>query len=322
MAVAMGASDIKPLLQQVAKPGHTLTVACINSPVSVTISGDRGQLDDLAILLEQRQIFHRRLRVDVAYHSPIMGTASAAYKRDMGVLEPGTISLATGASTDAVMISSVTGKVVDPMTLRQAEYWAQNMMQPVLFSDALSCIWAPGGFTSGKGQAAGTSAGSAVNLLVEIGPHSALQSPIGEIIRSLPAAASAQYYSSMKRHAPAHRHFLSTLGHLACHGVKIDFGLANTITVTPGSSEHKRARRVVQTLPEYPFDHSCTYLPTGRLGKSLRFRKHAKLDLLGKPVADWNPLQPRWRNFLKLSELPWVTDHKVCNYKALSKSPH
>lgn len=321
MAVAMASSDIEPLLKTVATPHHSLTLACINSPASVTVSGNRTQLEELAILLEQRKIFHRRLRVDVAYHSPIMGTASMAYKRDVGVIEPGKVTIEIGATTDAIMISSVTGKVVDATTLRQADYWAQNMMQPVLFSDAVSSIWSPGDVTPGKGPAAGFPTSSAVDLLVEIGPHSALESPIREILKSHSATATAWYYSSMKRHTPAHRHFLATLGYLSCHGVKIDFELATGIGVAPNSSEQRRSRRVVENLPEYPFDHSCTYLPTGRLGKSFRFRKNAKLDLLGKPVLDWNPLQPRWRNFLKLSELPWVKDHKVCNYEALSRSP-
>lgn len=321
MAVAMSASDIEPLLEKVATPGHSLTVACINSPASVTISGDGSQLEELAILLEQRQVFHRRLRVDVAYHSPIMGSASMAYKRDVGVLEPGTINTENGEAIGAIMISSVTGKVVDAETLRRAEYWAQNMMQPVLFSDAMSCIWSPGNATSAKGPATSIPASSGGDLLVEIGPHSALESPIREILKSHSAAASAQYYSSMKRHAPAHRHFLASLGYLSCHGVKIDFELLDTLGGEPHSSEHSRARKVIDNLPEYPFDHSCTYLPTGRLGKSFRFRRHAKLDLLGKPVADWNPLQPRWRNFLKLSELPWVKDHKVGNDDALRKIP-
>ncbi|KAK7937187.1 uncharacterized protein PG986_014055 [Apiospora aurea] len=309
MAVAMAASDIAPLLEMVATPQTSLTLACINSPASVTISGDKDLLEELAILLEQRQIFHRRLRVDVAYHSPIMGTVSTGYKRDMGVIQPGTINSETELDTKPTMISSVTGQVVDAMTLRQTEYWVQNMMQPVLFSDAMSCIWSAGAVTARKEPHASTRASnSPVDILVEIGPHSALESPVREIVKSYSAAASVKYYSSMKRRVPAYRHLLATIGYLSCHGVTVNFKSVSTIG---SSNDHRRSGRVIETLPEYPFDHSCTYLPTGRLGRSLRFRKHGKLDLLGKPVVDWNPLQPRWRNFLKLSELPWVKDHKI-----------
>jgi acyl transferase domain-containing protein len=309
MAVAMAASDVRPLLKQVSTAQSSLTVACINSPVSVTISGHTGQLDELAILLEQRQVFHRRLRVDVAYHSPIMCSASMAYKQDVGVLENGTVNTSNEVGTQTIMISTVTGKAVDASTLCQAEYWAQNMTQPVLFSDALSCIWSPEDIATRKAPFTSIPTGHAVDLLVEIGPHSSLESPIREIIDAHSAKETVQYYSAMKRHVPAHKHFLATLGRLSCHGVKINFGPVNTIG---DGNPHRRQTRLIENLPEYPFDHSCTYLPSGRLGKSFRFREHAKLDLLGKPVVDWNPLQPRWRNFLKISELPWVKDHKVC----------
>lgn len=318
MAVAMAASDIRPLLKKVSLPQHSLTVACINSPVSVTISGNTSQLDELAILLEERQIFHRRLRVDVAYHSPIMGSASMAYKRDVGVIEKGAVVMSTEFNTQPIMISSVTGEAVDATTLRQTEYWAQNMMQPVLFSDAMSYIWSPEDIATGKAPSTSTPNSPAVDLLVEIGPHSALESPIREIIKAHSSTESVQYYSAMKRHVPAHKHFLATLGHLSCHGVKVNFEPTNNMG---SSTDHTRSAKLVENLPEYPFDHSCTYLPAGRLGKSFRFREHAKLDLLGKPVVDWNPLQPRWRNFLKVSELPWVKDHKVCFYLPHSKSP-
>ena len=312
MAVAMSASDIEPLLEKVANPQHSLTIACINSPENVTISGDRGQLEELAIILEDRQIFHRRLRVNLAYHSAMMGTASEAYKQDVGVLEPGT----TSTATDALMISSVTGKVVDALQLRKVEYWVQNMLRPVLFSDAVSSIWHSREVASGTDPATNIPTTSPVDLLVEVGPHPALQSPIRDILKSLSTTSVPSYCSSMKRHTPVHRHLLTTLGYLSCHGVKINFGLVNSIDVSPHLREHGRSRRVIKNLPEYPFDHSCVYMPSGRLGRSFRFRKHAKLDLLGKPVVDWNPLQPRWRNFLKQSELPWVKDHKVCNDKA------
>ncbi|XXG96268.1 hypothetical protein Hte_002549 [Hypoxylon texense] len=302
----MSASDIQPLLENVAKARHSLTIACINSPANVTISGDRDQLEELAAILEQRQIFHRRLRVGLAYHSPMMGTASVAYKQDAGVLEPGTPDMATGA----IMVSSVTGKVVDALQLQKVEYWVQNMLQPVLFSEAVSSIWHSGESPSGSNQATSIPATNPVDILVEVGPHPALQSPIREIFKSPSTAGVPSYYYSMRRHTPVHRHLLTTFGYLSCHGVKLNFGLLNSLDAF-NVREHRRSRRVIKNLPEYPFDHSCTYLPTGRLGKSFRFRKHAKLDLLGKPVVDWNPLQPRWRNFVKQSELPWINDHKI-----------
>ncbi|KAI1804894.1 hypothetical protein F4811DRAFT_570659 [Daldinia bambusicola] len=311
MAVAMSLLNIMPILKQISKPDHYLTIACINSPGNVTVSGNEDQLTELATILEQRNIFHRRLHVNVAYHSPSMGTASAAYKQNVGVLKPGHIGGASELAADVVMISSVTGEVVDASSLCDIEYWVQNMLQPVLFSDAITFICSPGCSYGSKESDVDTQVGSAVDLLVEVGPHSALQAPIREILKTISTTSGPTYYSSIKRHMSARKHFLGTLGSLSCHGVKMDFELLNSIHASPNSEKHRCARRVITDLPEYPFDHSCIYWSSGRLGKSFRFRRHKRLDLLGKPVLDWNPLQPRWRNFLKVSEIPWVKDHKI-----------
>ncbi|KAK6958415.1 hypothetical protein Daesc_001215 [Daldinia eschscholtzii] len=211
------------------------------APRNVTISGNKDQLTELATQLAQRNVFYRWLHVNVAYHSPSMGTASAAYERNVGVLEAGHIDRESESATDAIMFSSVTGKVVDASSLRDVEYWVQNMLQPVLFSDAITRIFSSGYSYEGKEPDANIQVNPAVDLLVEVGPHSALQAPIREILKTISAAG--------------------------------------------GDLEE--------------------------LGKSFRFRQHKRLDLLGKPVLDWNPLQPRWRNFLKISELPWARDHKI-----------
>ena len=36
-----------------------------------------------------------------------------------------------------------------------------------------------------------------------------------------------------------------------------------------------------------------------------------RLDIVGKEVEDFNPLEPRWVNTIRLAELPWVADHKI-----------
>ena len=36
-----------------------------------------------------------------------------------------------------------------------------------------------------------------------------------------------------------------------------------------------------------------------------------RLDLVGKPVEDFNPHEAQWKNILRLSELPWIAEHKI-----------
>ena len=52
-----------------------MSVACVNSPTSVTLSGDVAALEELRAVLDERSVFARRLKVDVAYHSAHMNPA-------------------------------------------------------------------------------------------------------------------------------------------------------------------------------------------------------------------------------------------------------
>ena len=64
-AVGMGREKVLPYIVA------GVVIACENSPTSVTISGDKKQLNNVvnSILDEQPDIFVRRLNVEIAYHS-------------------------------------------------------------------------------------------------------------------------------------------------------------------------------------------------------------------------------------------------------------
>jgi hypothetical protein len=113
---------------------------------------------------------------------------------------------------------------------------------------------------------------------------------------------------------------MAVIGQLSCHGFAVNLARANELEKDHES--HTRPKYVLPNLPEYPFENSHKYWSNGRLGREYRFRRHAKLDLLGKPVIDWNPLEARWTNFFKLSELPWAADHKVCARVAVIYPPY
>ncbi|CAO2654476.1 Nn.00g112090.m01.CDS01 [Neocucurbitaria sp. VM-36] len=286
MAVGMSERDFRAIMDDMDLESKDLTVACINSPRSLTISGPSHQLKALAAILGLRNIFHRRLKVDVAYHSPGLKPASIDYKKSVGHLEAG-----SAVESSTCMISSVTGSEIDFTTLCHVDYWVENMLQPVRFSDAITRLISPG---------------QSITFLLEIGPHCTLQGPIRDILQNQAMANPVAYHSALTRFELADKSFMTTLGYLWSHGLSVDLELANSIGRTSTSRP-----TVLADLPSYSFDRSCNYWPKGRLGKESRNRRHARLDLLGKPVLDWNPLQPRWSNVLKLSELPWAEDHKI-----------
>lgn len=73
----------------IAGLGVQVTVACVNSPSSITLSGDTISLEALRLVLDERGVFARRLKVDVAYHSSFMHPCSAEYAASIADLECG-----------------------------------------------------------------------------------------------------------------------------------------------------------------------------------------------------------------------------------------
>lgn len=117
MAVGMSSTEITHLISSSADSFRDINVACINSPKNVTMSGDREQLKALATLLRERGVFHRQLRVDVAYHSSQMNRIAAAYALSVNSLTPG-----ISQTEPTIMISSVTGELAHPAALREVSY--------------------------------------------------------------------------------------------------------------------------------------------------------------------------------------------------------
>lgn len=61
-----------------------MSIACVNSPQSTTLSGDRKAVEHLQKLLEKDSVFNRLLRVDTAYHSHHMSVIAPRYEKELG----------------------------------------------------------------------------------------------------------------------------------------------------------------------------------------------------------------------------------------------
>jgi acyl transferase domain-containing protein len=120
ISVALSETDILPYFEEVKYlfPDPRLTVACINSPSNITVSGNNDQIDALRLLLDDAGIFARKLQVNVAYHSPHMESIVEAYRYHLQDLQAGDL---LGGTTS--MISSVTGRLVDIRDLSDGQYW-------------------------------------------------------------------------------------------------------------------------------------------------------------------------------------------------------
>ncbi|KAK0667279.1 lovastatin diketide synthase LovF [Cercophora samala] len=290
-----------------------LTIACINSPSSVTISGDEDLVRQLQELLNQRNIFARILRVPVAYHSPHMSAIASCYKDLIGTIEPG-----AKPPSYVSMISSVAGDWIDTRELTKAEYWVNNMVSPVQFLHAIKHICGSSSDRKAKRTKLDLSHRKFpwVSHLVELGPHSALQQPIAQILEN--ARSSIQYMSAITRGKAATKSLLEVVGTLHCLGLdSINLAKVNRLEhrdqppLKLKTLSNEPIMVTLPPLPQYPFNHSQIHWSESSLSKNLRLAPQPYNPFLGSPAADWNPLDARWRNRLALATMPWLADHRI-----------
>lgn len=266
-------------------------VACSNSPESVTISGDEAGIDEIDGILKENNLFSRKLRVENAYHSYHMTRIADEYLDKIVDCKT-----TTQAKFNTRMVSSVTGKALDLHRL-DPSYWIYNLVSPVQFSDALTQL------AKGEDRRRRRGGEATVDFLLEIGPHSALQGPIKQILTS-GGFKNVHYDSLLKRGKDAAQTALEAAGNLFIHGLDIDVNAVNQANLESIGTP-------LVDLPTYPWNHSKSYWSESRISKAHRFRTHNRVDLLGAPVPDVVASDPAWRHFLRTSEAPWIRDHKI-----------
>jgi phthiocerol/phenolphthiocerol synthesis type-I polyketide synthase C len=134
-------------------------IAGINSPGSVTISGNLDDLERIGAHLEYRGVCFRPLDLDYAFHSRQMDPIETRLAQSLGELVP-------VSSNGPIFVSTVTGDVLDGTALG-ADYWWRNVRHPVRFADAMAKLVDLG-----------------CRVFIEIGPHAILQRYIGECLKS------------------------------------------------------------------------------------------------------------------------------------------
>ena len=282
MAVGLSAIHAQEYIRRV--PPGTVVVACENSPVSVTLSGDKEQILYIAQDMDEDDVSHRLLVVPAAYHSHHMRLIAQSYQQSLDEVRP--LSHVRGPR----MFSSVTGEEVFAPQVG-AEYWAKNLTSPVLFSQAFSTMYQ---LVKPK-------------LVLEVSPAVTLARPIQEIVTSLAlgkATMELPYIPLLKRNEHASVTALTALGDLWARGCPADFSWV-------WLSKEGLLPQLLVDLPPYPFNHSKTYWFESHLGAALRQRKHGREDLIGAPLVESTPQNSCWRGFLRLDENPWLNDHKV-----------
>lgn len=219
---AVFASEDEVAATLAAAPGQ-LSIAAVNGPADVVVSGPAAELDGFIQALATRGVKARRLVVSHAFHSCLMDPMLDAFT---GVV--GGVAL---AAPRIPLISNVTGEVASAEVIARAEYWRRHVRAPVRFSAGMQALHALG-----------------CEAFVEIGPGATL---IGLGQRCIPGDAEL-WTASLRKGQCERTQLLTAVGALFTRGVPLGWAALDA----------GRSRRSV-SLPTYPFERQRCWLEAG-----------------------------------------------------------
>ncbi|KAH9864535.1 hypothetical protein J1614_010470 [Plenodomus biglobosus] len=289
MAIGANQSVITPIIDRIPSSLGQARIACINSPSSITVSGDAQAVTCLESLIEEHNpgTFTRKLQVDTAYHSHHMNHIAKEYSKSL-------LHIEASKNSTTRFHSSLLGRLAQGDEL-DASYWVQNLVCPVRFNEAVQSMCQPVGDCK-----------TGVNFLIELGPHGALQGPVKQILKHIGNSASGIAYSSvLSRNKDAVITALDLAGKLFIKGTSVNVGAINS------PKPLDRPPQVLTDLPRYSWNHTSTFHHESRFTKVHKFHDAVRNNLIGVLAPYTNDFEPEWRNILRLDDLPWLRHHEI-----------
>ncbi|MER7722313.1 SDR family NAD(P)-dependent oxidoreductase, partial [Streptomyces flaveolus] len=262
--------------KRLADWGGRLSVAAVNGPAVVVVSGDADALDELLAACEADGVRARRIAVDYASHSAHVEQIEDVLLRDLAGIVPQVSSVP--------FFSTVTGGVLDTSSL-DAGYWYRNLRQTVRFADTLRALLDDG-----------------FRLFIESSAHPVLTMGVeqtAETHTNTPVTA----VGSLRRGEGGLERFLTSAAEAFVAGAAVDWARVFTGT---------GARRI--DLPTYAFQHQHFWLkpPTSRVGDVAAVGLgSADHPLLGAVVSLADAYGLVLTGRLSLAAHPWLADHLV-----------
>ncbi|QMU80316.1 SDR family NAD(P)-dependent oxidoreductase [Streptacidiphilus sp. PB12-B1b] len=196
-SVPLPAAEVE---QRIARTEGRLSIAVVNGPSSVVVSGEPDALADLVADYQQQDVRARTIQVDYASHSAQVDDLREELLESLAPVRPRTGRVP--------MLSTVTGDWIDTAGL-DAEYWVTNLRRTVRFEEGVRALAAQGHVA-----------------FIEISPHPVLTVPIQETLESAGAARGSVVAGSLRRGAGDLRRFLTSAAEVHVRGIRVDWSPA------------------------------------------------------------------------------------------------
>ncbi|MEU7935206.1 type I polyketide synthase [Micromonospora echinofusca] len=252
------------------RPG--LSIAAVNGPATVVVSGSPEALDELLAECERDEVRARRIDVDYASHSAHVESMRDELLRILAPVRPRT--------SDIPLYSTVTGELLDTAQLT-ADYWYRNLRQTVEFEQTVRGLVADG-----------------VDSFIEVSSHPVLVPAVQDL---LDEAEGGSVVGTLRRDEGGLRRFLLSLGQAHTRGVRPDWATLVTAPARPVALPTYAFQRRTYWPSGAGGPVDATGLGLGSTGHPLL---GATVSLAG---ADGVLLTGR----LSTSAHPWLADHRV-----------
>ncbi|HEV2801334.1 MAG TPA: amino acid adenylation domain-containing protein [Pyrinomonadaceae bacterium] len=213
-AMAVAFTDEARCAEVIAGYGETLSIAAVNSPQSVVISGARAALQEVSERLSRSGVALRPLNTSHAFHSPLMNPILDEFER--------VASEVRCAPARIPLVSNLDGRRWEASFVPDAAYWRRHLRETVRFSASLETLAAGGR-----------------QIFLEVGPHPAL---VAAGKRCLPKDA-AVWLHSLQQGTDDWQTLLGSLAELYLHGAEVDW-----------KGFDRDYPRSLIALPTYPFE--------------------------------------------------------------------
>jgi myxalamid-type polyketide synthase MxaB len=190
--VAVRAAEAR-VAEFVAPHAGVVSIATINGPQDVVISGERRAVESIAARLQAESVATQPLTVSHAFHSPLMEPVLAEFHQVAKKVRFATPSLG--------LISNVTGQEIQA-EVTEPPYWVRHVREAVRFAAGMATLASQG-----------------CDVYVEVGPHPTL---LGLGRQCLPES-DALWLPSLRSKRGDWQQLLESLGTLYVRGAEIDW---------------------------------------------------------------------------------------------------
>ncbi len=249
-----------------------VSIAALNGPNNVVISGERAALQAVQQNLAAEGIVTRPLVVSHAFHSPLMEPMLDKFEQLAGQVQ--------FQAPRIPVVSNVTGQIMESGYIPDARYWRGHIRSAVQFEKGMKTLVEQG-----------------YHALVELGPSPVL---CGMGKRCVPGGEST-WLASLEKGKDEWRTLLGSLGGLYLQGVPIDWS---------GFDRDYVRRRI--SLPTYPFERQRYWFdPDKGARRGINAAGQPVHPLLGWRLRSALK-EIQFESELIAEAVPYLNDHRVC----------